>query len=421
MVLMLYYGSKVSRKKWYACLAGSFFALGCIAYPFFIIAAFPLGILLFLLPPEGGIKRAGRLFLWILAGVLFVFLPILLYVSCTSGFFHIFENIPYLLGDAEHPSKNVWLKSLDFLGAFYHQLFLGPLQLIWLVCSFLSPLLKEKKIFFFLLTHRFVPFFCFAAEIYFLFQPYSNPSKINILQSCAGLWPLILFVQKPNRQNAILLFILYVPSLVLSWAIYLASNNGMNGASYPLLFGIMAMLLLLDKNREDVFIQRFKKGEKGFWNFLAISFILLNLCFRVGTVYRDTSLFTLTARLENGPAKGLYTTGSSAAAYEGILKDIQFFQQEGRILFHKLLPFGYLYARQLPASPSLWRISLPSERMEKYFLQNPQNRPTILYSVKAPYGIGNSQELSYQQAEKLFGCAVQVLETPYAMVYVAER
>lgn len=421
MLLLLYYGSDASKKRWYAWLAGSFFALACIAYPFFVVAAFPLGILFFVLPPDGKTKTAWPFLLWVLLGVLFVLFPIFLYLCCTSGFFNMIENFEFILLDPEHPSENLWYKSLNFLKAFYDQLFLGPFQIGWLVCSFFSFGFKRGRISFFHLTRWIIPFFCFASVVYYLLQPDAAPSKANIFQSCAGLWPLILFVQKPDRQSAALLFIFYIPSLFLSWAVYLASNNGMNGASYPLFFGILTLVLLLDSNRAAFSIKGFKsrKREKCLQSILFVFLIGLNLGFRVGTVYRDEPIACLTVQLQSGPAKGLYTTASSAVTYEGILGDIRLFQQEGRILFHKLLPFGYLYAQQRPATPSLWRISFPSERMEKYYLCNPQNRPAVLYSLKVPYGEGNGQVVTDQEATQVFGCAVRMLETSYAVVYMA--
>ena len=90
-------------------------------------------------------------------------------------------------------------------------------------------------------------------------------------------------------------------------------------------------------------------------------------------------------------------------------------------MFNELLPFGYLCVEQKAAPPSIWRMELPSARVDRYFAQNPQNRPSLLYVVKSSYGLHNgTKPVTQQEAEKIMGGRAVMKETEYSYQFTKE-
>ncbi|MBI1861461.1 MAG: hypothetical protein HYR96_11145 [Deltaproteobacteria bacterium] len=79
--------------------------------------------------------------------------------------------------------------------------------------------------------------------------------------------------------------------------------------------------------------------------------------------YRDRPLPLLTARLDRGPYKGIWTTAKRKAHYDGLLDEIRSLENDqGRIIFYDCFPGGYLMTKMKPATHSVWMLRNPGTR-----------------------------------------------------------
>ena len=434
MLLLFLYGTTFSVRG-ALCLsitAGVLLAFSCIAYPFFIIIA-PLFLMaLFMLRPcvkKGEQEEESRVpLMGLFCGGAATLILAAGYVLVTSGFWAVMDNIFYLFQDPEHPYQSVWVKTSLFLQDYQMMALLSLLEITLLVLIVLSRQLKTGLDLAPVL--EVMIWICMPLSVIInvgmvLIQSEADlpfTSKVNYIQACAGLWPLILTAYRPSRRSRIVIMVLYLPSLLMSWAIYTASNNGITGASFILNLSVLSLVLTaydFYTAEPDAPVLR-QKVLKTLWASFASSLVLLVLCntaMRAQAVYRDEPIVYLRTQLTSGPAKGLYTTPAAAARYAGIVADIEQAMPRGeeRVMFNELLPFGYLCGQQRPAPPSLWRSELPSRRIDEYFEKNPQNRPALLYVVKAPYGLNNgTQPVTQRTAERILGGPVVLKETEYS-------
>ena len=434
MLLFFLYGDSFSVPVAFGigALSGALLAFACISYPFFIVMVPIFLLALFRIHPrvrKNGLEPESRAPLFgMLCGGAVTLLLAAGYLLAVSGIWGIVNNVRYLFQDPEHPYQNLLVKTSLFLQDYQLLTILSLLEITLLVLIVLSRQMKTDLDLSPVL--EVMIWICMPLSLIInvgmvLIQSESDltfTSKVNYIQACAGLWPLVLTAYRPQRRSRIVIWVLYVPSLVLSWAVYAASNNGMTGASYILNLSSLALVLtaydFYTAEREAPAARR--RMLKTLWAAFASSLVLLVLCntvMRAQAVYRDEPIVYLRTQLTTGPAKGLYTTPAAAARYTGLVEDIQNAMPsgDGKVMFNELLPFGYLCGQQRPAPPSLWRSELPSKRIDAFFTQNPQNRPALLYVVKAPYGVNNGTEpVTQRTAERILGGPVVMKETEYS-------
>ena len=142
---------------------------------------------------------------------------------------------------------------------------------------------------------------------------------------------------------------------------------------------------------------------------IMLAALLQTITLRFVNIYRDAPLNRLTVRLENGPAAGLYTTAEHASMYTTVCKVLQDHCQSddlnpeknnnGSLFITKLLPFGYLCSDLKCGSPTTWRTSFNSVRLEDYYQLNPDRYPDLILVLDEEYG---SYSLSPVNAQRSF-------------------
>lgn len=434
LFLFLLYSSPLDSRwaLFVGLLSGVFFALSAISYPFFLMVGPLLAFALWWLRPiiKKGIRETvSRIpMAGFCGGACAVFTLVGIGTLAVSGFDGVFGNIKNLFQDPEHPYQSIFVQTSYFFQDYKLLVWLSLLELTLLVLILLSRWMKmgvDLTPVFDVMIWISLPLCLIINVGMVLIQSEAElpmTSKVNYLQACAGLWPLILTAQKPSRRSLIVILVLYLPSFVMSWAIYIASNNGVTGSSFILSLSVLALVLTAYDYLTATLSDPVEKQRvlKTLWGALATSLMLLVLCntvMRAQAVYRDSPIVSLRVQLTSGPAQGLYTTSGAAAKYAGIVNDIRSAasQSGGRVMFNELLPFGYLCIENRPAPPSLWRNELPSDRIAGYFKQRPQNRPALLYVVKAPYGLNNgTKPVTQRTAERILGGKVVMRETEYS-------
>ncbi|MCR5301517.1 MAG: hypothetical protein K6E49_03655 [Lachnospiraceae bacterium] len=122
---------------------------------------------------------------------------------------------------------------------------------------------------------------------------------------------------------------------------------------------------------------------------LAVITLLVTFMLRLTNVYRDAPVHRLTQRITRGVAAGLYTTDEHLAQYNDVYDVIEEYCNDpaGRIIFSKILPWGYLEAAQSCGFPTTWRTTAYDDgQLEKFYDINPDLRPDIIVVLDDEYG-----------------------------------
>jgi hypothetical protein len=111
------------------------------------------------------------------------------------------------------------------------------------------------------------------------------------------------------------------------------------------------------------------------------------LFLRITYVWADAPIPELTAKVDRGPAKGLYTTEETAQYYEEMFDDIDTLKikDDDGFLVIGSEPMLYLYADCKVASYSTWQVYTNETRLYRYYeIHNGEGRfPTVVYCAEA--------------------------------------
>ena len=109
---------------------------------------------------------------------------------------------------------------------------------------------------------------------------------------------------------------------------------------------------------------------------------------RITLMYRDSSLAQLTAKIESGPAAGIYTTQECVKRYNGISAVVSKLENiEGNLYICNFCPWGYLYTDMKCSPYTAWRIMPESEENlgQSYYQEHPDKFPDIVLRLSYQY------------------------------------
>lgn len=344
-----------------------------------------------------------RTFLWFTAGAAILAVIFLAVLLSRVSLGKIFEALPLIMSDPEHPSYTIG-KSLEM---YWNSIFKCHTEFYVVVYSFAAVLLalavdrKRKK-------HRCVYLIltiaiAVVAEV--LFLPKITSSYYNSVMFPMVMIGLVAYILLDNKPK-MLLAAMYVPSLVYGLMISMTSNQFFyvismaSVVSAPATITMTGMLLKEIKDRPD------ELNYSGFLRYTSISTVVLMMVVMFGMEYtiRTTHCFwemggidSLTSRIEEGPAKGIYTTPTKAQTIESINNDLQSYNdlERGNILCITDNTWTYLALNDYPyGTLSAWNANYLAnknedpyryyniDRLYQYFNINPEKIPKYIYIPK---------------------------------------
>lgn len=388
-------------------LSGFFFALCVFAYPGMILCAVPL-LPCFVLSCKISGCKTWKAALWCFSGIAVIALPLVFYFLFKTGFHDIIAFIPRLFGEESHDES---AKSAFLLN--YFQDLKKALRLPYLFLSSAALFLILRYTGHKRLSLYFISAFAAAYLIIIAYRLYQTglPASANLFVLHAALFAPLIFAAFPRETTKPFLLI-WLPSLFASLAVYLCSNNRINGASYPFFIGMMAIPIMLsfafdacrncnnenaDINKNgitnlfdlDKFFLYNKKNRVRTVSALAFVFLICLFVFRIGIVYRDGNLPKLNTQLKTGPCTGIYTTAQNAAVYSKLISDINSdVSGKDRILFIQCAPYAYLVAGRC-SSHTVWYTHPESVRLLDYYRLNPAKKPDKIIIFNESVGFNN--------------------------------
>lgn len=314
------------------------------------------------------------------AAVLLVFLIFTFWHASPE---RVFKNLPYILGDQEHYQR--WgVKISSYFGYF---------KKYYLLCTFV-PLIVSAAALFDKKRIAHGRFYMAAAALavvpymiwHGLVSDYVPINFVTVPVCFLGL-PAFLLSEKKHPR---IFWCWYVPAMIYPFIVQITSDTGPLAVSAAFMNAGAAAVLLTALWAQE-------SGSK-IWQWIMNGIVILQLLImlwvRVTFVWADAPLAELTARVERGAAKGLYTTESTAQYYEELYDDIDAMElrDDDGFLVIGSEPLLYLYADKEVASYSTWQVYTNETRLYRYYEvhEGEGKFPSAVYCVEADETIFDS-------------------------------
>lgn len=397
-------GTANYKKKLPLIISGLTFAGAVLCCPYLIAAYILFGIcvvihylikkknLKFVLSSE---LFSGKTFLWFTVGAAALAVVFLIFMLTRVSISEIMENIPYLLTDPEHPQIalgtriQMYFKSVfEFHNKFKLALFSYLIMIIVMIFD------KKRKVHrsLYLIITAAVVIFCYVLILPKLTSSYYNAIMFPMI--FIGITSYILCDKKPRT-----LFVsLFVLGIIYSVALCFSSNqyfyiismaiSAANIASYVFL----AQLLREMRETKDNFDYAVLLKRS---SFVIITFMIILQCgFQIDVkakhcFWESGDTTTMSSKIGDGPAKGIYTTSQNYNTYEQIYNDLKYYDNKPpeEILFLTDKTWCYLAANDFPyGTLSAWlsgESTSSIERLKVYYSVNPDKIPVYIYIPKS--------------------------------------
>ena len=216
--------------------------------------------------------------------------------------------------------------------------------------------------------------FNYIAEIFLLEKDNGRPVTGFFAFSILSFF---LFSEKKAQDYKTEITMFLVPGLMLSFMECLSSDTGFGVFS----IGIVACMPFAVKIYFDTFKSEALNRAEQLLSIVPLCLLILcTLYYRVNLTYRDIrisphfvfipSIEKNIEKIDNGPAKGLWTAMDNRRQYNSIYSTVKNINaSDGEmIMVAKLCPWAYLVNKELtPFSMTAWRISADDLRLKPYF------------------------------------------------------
>ncbi len=338
---------------------------------------------------------SGKTFLWFTVGVAILAVLFLIFVLTRVGFGDIFNVLPKLLSDPEHPQISIWQRlGFYFSTAFnYHPHFC--LAFYAYGALLLAMIIDRKRS-----VHRalyFILSVMITAFCYILIVQNLTTTGYNALMMPAlfvGITSYILCKNKPRKLFASL----FVLGICYSFAVCFASNqyfyveamamSVVNIASFVFAAQLLRELRETDDNFDYALLMRRTA-------FVAMAFMIIvqggmEISCKADHCFWEGEMSTLTTEIPNGPAKGIITTPERVTDYNNTAADLKRLENESsdkKVLVLSIKTWSYLQlSNKRYATYSAWigdenyvSIEQVFARLNSYYETNPDKRPDFVY------------------------------------------
>lgn len=395
-------GTASYKKKLPLIISGVAFAAAVLCCPYLAVAYILYGICVlihtfiknkdtkFILKSE---LFAGKTFLFFSLGIFALAAVFLIFALTRVSIKEIIDYLPYLMTDPEHPQIALGTRFSMYFNSIYncHSHFKIALfsYLVMMVIMIFDRKRRYHRSLYLIVTTAIV-IFCYVLLLPQL--TYSTYNAIMFPLIFIGITSYILCENKPKPLFASL----FVLGIIYTFAICFSSNQyfyvismvitASNVASYVFLAQLLREMKTSQDNIEyAVWVKRGSFLFVAFMIFLQGAFqitVKAEHCF-----WESGNTSNLTAQIQNGPAKGIYTNVNNCNTYEQIYSDLQYYKSKPKDKFLFLtaktwcylavdFPYGTLSAWISGENPS------SVERLKTYYSVNPEEIPRYIYIPK---------------------------------------
>lgn len=314
------------------------------------------------------------------AAVLVVFL---IFTFRNATLERILKNLPYIVGDQEHYQR--WNVKISDYFRYFREYYLGC-TLVPIAAGVIALFDKKRtvhgKFYMGVSITAIVPYMIYHGMI-------SDYVPVNLVTVPICFLGIPAYVVSKKRLRKVF-FCWYLPAMLYPFIVQITSNTGPLAVSSAFVTAGAAALLLAAAWAKE-------QGQKAVQTLIyavLVLQLLLMLILRITYVWADDSLSNLTARVERGAAKGLYTTAERAQYYNEMYDDLDSLNmtKEDGLLVIGSDPLLYLYAEKEVASYSTWQVYTNETRLYRYYeIHDGEGKfPSVVYCVGADETIFDS-------------------------------
>ena len=335
-----------------------------------------------------------KTFLWFTAGAGIIAVLFLIFALSRVSISEVFEYLPYLMTDPEHPQIPVLTRLGSYFRSIYtfQEHFKYPLIAygVLLLIMIIDRKRRQHRSLYLLGTIG-VMIVAYVLVFSALTTKYYN--AIMMPMFFIGLTSYILIKNKPRT----LLASLFALGILYSLAITFASNQyhyvifmaltASNIASFVFLSVLIKEMRETEDNLDYAVFLKYSA-------FTMVAFVIfLQGAFQINAkvvhVFWESGTASLTSKISQGPAKGIYTTPDKCAEYEQIYSDLQYYHTKSNdtILCLTNRTWTYLALNDFEyGTLSAW-VSGETDnsiiRLKTYYQVNPEKQPKYIYIPKA--------------------------------------
>ena len=298
--------------------------------------------------------------------------------------------IPYLFEDVEHQSMNPVLSIVVWFGRivnrYKYTIAISIISILYLCLKKIQHKTIEWK------STKIIIIINLMLTVVNILFSYNVIGCSNI---AIAIFSIICFlgVESNDMISKKIFKEVYFPGVVFSIIFHMASNTGLDAITIGfVLCGIASPVIVF----ESVSNITWGVGKTKKWICcgvaVAAALVLLQSGWlRFFSVYRDDKLVNLTDRIEQGPAKYLYTTQEHKEQYDDVVMTIKKTldaDAKGTVVFTEMVPWAYLCISNSYGSPSPCRFwgGLNKVRLEMYYNNMPDKFPEYVMAVTPEYG-----------------------------------
>lgn len=314
------------------------------------------------------------------AGVMVLFL---LFTFWHATLERIVKNLPYIIGDQEHVQR--WNVKISDYFRYFREHYLGSVVVpiaVSMVAMFDKKRTEHGLIYMALSVAAALPYMIYHGLI-------SDYVPINLVTVPICFLGLTAYVVSKNRLSKVF-YIWYLPAMFYPFIVQITSNTGPLAVSAGFVTAGAASVFLA----ASWAMEQEGKLVKNILHGVIILQLAMMLFLRITYVWADAPLSELTAKVERGAGKGLYTTAAAAEYYEEMYDDIDALNmtEEDGFLVVGSEPLLYLYADRQVASYSTWQVYTNETRLYRYYeIHNDEGRfPSVVYCAEADETIFDS-------------------------------
>lgn len=173
----------------------------------------------------------------------------------------------------------------------------------------------------------------------------------------------------------------YVPGLIYTLLAHFATDTGILTVSASYMIPSAASILLTWQAVYQQSRESWKRNLRSLcYIFLAVLFLAC-IYLRMVYVWGDEHMPYLTAKLEEGPLKGIHTSQENESLYQNVLDDMEDLQltEEDRLFVVGIAPWMYLNTDAECAAYSTWMTQETDPLIPLYYELHPEKLPTVIY------------------------------------------
>lgn len=400
-------GTTKFDKKIPLILGGVFFAASVLCSPYIAIgyALYIIGVLIHLALKKKDGKSAFKSelfslksFLWITVGIAAMAVVFLIFVLTRTGLGDIFNVLPKLLSDPEHPQISI----TDKIAKYFQYSVTFHAQFIYAVVAYIITALvmffdKKRK------SHRSMYLIVTCAIVLFsyaLIFPTLISTGYNFIMYpmiFIGITSYVLCENKPKE-----LFVsLFCLGILYSFAVCMSSNQYFYVISMAMCTANVASFAFLARLIKEMRESEDNLDYAKLYKYSALTLVTITIVlqgfFQIDvkahhSFWDGSDTNTLTTQIEEGPAKGIYTNSERAKKYKNIYNDLKNYKSKtpANILSVSGETWIYLALDNFPyATYSAWigdenivSIDSVTARLNEYYAVNPTKTPKYVYIPK---------------------------------------